>query len=95
MKKEKKEEKSGAHMSVLVQFVVRQLHFLKGNHLLHQLLAGEWRVWVDVQPAGKKNSTSDWLKGVRFLSNQRSANWQIKNRLATNQLIEITINTVM
>lgn len=46
--------KTSAHMSVLVQFVVRQLDFLEGNHLLHELLPGERRVRVDVQPAGEE-----------------------------------------
>lgn len=37
-------------MSVLVQLVVRQFHFLEGNHLLHELLSGERGVRVHVQP---------------------------------------------
>lgn len=39
---------------MLVQFVVRQFDLLEGNHLLHQLLSGERRVRVDVQPAGEE-----------------------------------------
>lgn len=39
-------------MSVLVQLVVRQLDFLKGNHLFDELLSAERGVRVDVQPAG-------------------------------------------
>jgi len=78
-------------MSVLVQFVVCQLDFLEGNHLLHQLLSGERRVRVDVQPAGEEEHiSSDWLRGVRSQGvkpNHRAelitANWQIICRLAT------------
>lgn len=38
-------------MSVLIQFVVGQFDFLEGHHLLHELLSGEGRVGVDIQPA--------------------------------------------
>lgn len=37
---------------MLVQLVVRQFDLLEGNHLLHELLPGERRVRMDVQPAG-------------------------------------------
>lgn len=50
-----------AHMSMLVQLVVCQLDLLKGNHLLHQLLSGERRVRVDVQPAGEGEYPYLWL----------------------------------
>lgn len=82
-------------MSVLVQFVVRQLDFLEGNHLLHQLLPGERRVRVDVQPVETNESSSDWLRGVRSLPNQRhAAKRQITSRLATNQSGEIAVKKV-
>ena len=48
-----RQQTKDTHMSVLVQFVVGQFDFLKGNHLLHQLLSGEGGVRVNVQPAGR------------------------------------------
>lgn len=64
-----------SYVSVLVQFVVGQLDLLEGNHLLHQLLPGERRVRVDVQPANAARRarhilSSDWLTGVRRLISQ-------------------------
>lgn len=62
-------------MSVLVQFVVRQFDLLEGNHLLGELLSGERRVRVDVQPAGgaeRQIRGCDWSRGGRELPNQRT-----------------------
>lgn len=41
-------------MAMLIQLVVRELHFFEGHHLLQQLLTREWGVWVHVQPEGHR-----------------------------------------
>lgn len=49
------EEEEEAHMSVLVQLIVGQLDLLEGDHLLEELLAGERRVRVHVQPVVRES----------------------------------------
>lgn len=48
------------HVAMLIQLVVRELHFLEWHHLLHQLLTREWGVRVHVQPKRHGEKTSAW-----------------------------------
>lgn len=41
-----------SYLTVFVHIVVRQFHFLEGNNLFFQLLAGEGRVRVSVKSCG-------------------------------------------
>lgn len=55
---------------MLIQLVVGELDFLKGHHLLQQLLSCEWGVRVHVQPRNHRDmkTLTSWLAHNTLLS---------------------------
>lgn len=43
-------EDTDTYEAMFVWDVIGQLQFVEGDHFLHPLLSGAWRIWVDIHP---------------------------------------------